>query len=73
MEQRAMLALDMGASNGRVVWGMWEQDRLAMRELHRFENVPIERDGLMCWDIDRLLGDIRAGHAQVRRGRFALR
>ena len=61
MEQRAMLALDMGASNGRVVWGMWEQDRLAMRELHRFENVPIERDGLMCWDIDRLLGDIRAG------------
>lgn len=61
MEQKAMLAIDMGASNGRVVWGAWEKNRLVMRELHRFENVPIRSDGLMCWDIDRLLQEISTG------------
>ena len=61
MEQKAMLALDMGASNGRVVWGAWQDDHLEMREIHRFENVPTTCDGLMRWDMDLLLGEIRTG------------
>lgn len=56
-----MLAVDLGASNGRVVWGQWRSGGLACRELHRFENVPIRQDGLMCWDIPRLTGEISQG------------
>ena len=32
------LAFDLGASNGRAVLGQLEDGKLAMRELHRFEN-----------------------------------
>ena len=51
MMQKGMLAVDMGASNGRVVWGSWRDGRLEMQEIHRFENVPIHVDGLMCWNL----------------------
>ena len=33
-----LLAFDLGASNGRAILGQLENDRLTMRELHRFEN-----------------------------------
>lgn len=28
MKRNAMLAVDMGASNGRVVWGQWHESGL---------------------------------------------
>ena len=55
MKRKAMLAVDMGASNGRVVWGQWHESGLECREIHRFDNVPIQRNGLMCWDMPRLM------------------
>lgn len=61
MKPCAMLAVDLGASNGRVVWGRWQEKGLALRELHRFENVPVQQDGLMCWDIPRLSSEIAVG------------
>ena len=61
MMQKGMLAVDMGASNGRVVWGSWRDGRLEMQEIHRFENVPIHVDGLMCWNLEGLLDEIRSG------------
>ncbi len=64
MKRNSMLAIDMGASNGRVVWGQWSESGLETREVHRFENVPTTENGLMCWDMPRLLNEIAAGIAK---------
>ena len=67
MKRNAMLAVDMGASNGRVVWGQWHESGLECREIHRFDNVPIQRNGLMCWDMPRLMDEIAQGIAKCDR------
>ena len=72
MKRNSMLAVDMGASNGRVVWGQWSESGLEFREIHRFENVPIRENGLMCWDIPRLLNEILTGIAKCERDFYTL-
>lgn len=37
------------------------------REIHRFDNVPIQRNGLMCWDMPRLMDEIAQGIAKCDR------
>ena len=57
----SMIAIDMGASNGRIIWSQATDDGLCMEEIYRFPNVPVTREGLMCWDLERLLFAIRTG------------
>lgn len=64
MKRNSMLAVDMGASNGRIVWGQWSESGLECCEIHRFENVPAAENGLMCWDLPRLLKEILTGIAK---------
>ena len=61
MKSNAMLAIDLGASNGRVVWGSWTPDGLQMREIYRFVNQPIQENGLLCWNVPALLADVVSG------------
>ena len=58
------LAVDLGASSGRVVQGMWDGERFALRELHRFPNGPVTVAGRMHWDILRLWHEILTGIGQ---------
>ncbi|MEN9937175.1 MAG: hypothetical protein RLZZ387_3754 [Chloroflexota bacterium] len=58
------LAIDIGASSGRVMVGRWDGQRLAIEELHRFSNGPIEEDGHMHWDALRLWREVQAGIAR---------
>ncbi len=60
------LAFDLGASNGRAILGRFDGETLEMRELHRFENNYIEKDGLFCWDFPRLLDEIKKGFLAFR-------
>ena len=55
------LAVDIGASSGRVMVGTLENGKLHLSELHRFENNLIEKNGHFCWDIDSLFSEIKAG------------
>ena len=61
-----LLAFDLGASNGRAIWGRLEEGRLTMRELHRFENNYIVRDGVFQWDLPYLMGQLKQGFAAFR-------
>ena len=36
------LAIDLGASSGRVMLGRWDGRRFALHELHRFPNDPVQ-------------------------------
>jgi rhamnulokinase len=67
-----MAAVDLGAQSGRVAVGDFDGERLAVEEMHRFENRPVEKDGVLRWDTDRLFEDAVAGlHAAARNGPLA--
>ncbi len=61
-----LLAFDLGASNGRAILGQLENGRLTTRELHRFENNYVERDGVLCWDLPALLEELKRGLAAFK-------
>ncbi|WP_084958094.1 rhamnulokinase [Thermoactinospora rubra] len=54
-------AVDLGASSGRVIVAEVGPERLELREVHRFGNVPVERDGTLWWDFGRILDGIATG------------
>ena len=68
MGQRVYVAVDIGASSGRHVAGLFDGSRLTLEELHRFENGPMVAGGRMYWDLLRLWASVRDGlRAAARR------
>jgi rhamnulokinase len=51
MAQRAYLAIDLGASSGRLVAGVFDGARLRLSEIHRFANGPVAAGGHLYWDL----------------------
>ncbi len=60
------LAVDIGASSGRHIVGWREGGELKTREVYRFPNGVTEQDGHLTWDIDALLGHVKAGIEKAR-------
>jgi rhamnulokinase len=61
MVRSVALAVDLGASSGRVVSGAFDGRRLELEELHRFENGPVAVGGELVWDLVRLWQEVLAG------------
>jgi rhamnulokinase len=55
------LAIDIGASSGRLVLGRLEENLMKTEEIHRFPNGMVERNGHLCWNLDSLFDEILAG------------
>ena len=55
------LAVDLGASSGRVLAGAIKNDRLTLTEVHRFENNPVHVQNRMYWDLLGLWQEIKKG------------
>jgi len=55
------LAFDLGASSGRAIIGTVDNGKLAMQEVHRFPNGPVEIDGSFYWDYPRLCNELKTG------------
>ncbi|WP_139891534.1 rhamnulokinase [Bacillus sp. D386] len=60
------IAVDIGASSGRLVMGEIINQKLEIKEIHRFANGFMEKDGFYRWDIDHLLTEIVKGLAVVK-------
>lgn len=60
MEER-VLAVDLGASSGRVMAGSLVDGRIVYEEMHRFKNSPKRVEGTLRWDIDDLFYNIKLG------------
>ncbi len=58
------IAIDLGASNGRVLLGRWDGDRFDLHELHRFANGPVNVLGSLHWDVLQLWSEIKTGLAR---------
>lgn len=63
------IAVDLGASSGRVLVGQWDGRRFRLEELHRFSNGGVSILGTLHWDVLRIWSEIEEGIAKYR-GRF---
>ena len=55
------LAIDIGASSGRHILGWVEDGKIRLKEIYRFENSQIVRNGHDCWDIQDLARHVLLG------------
>jgi rhamnulokinase len=55
------IAIDLGASSGRLILGSVKDNKIFLEELHRFENGPIENNGSLQWDFAKLTAEIEEG------------
>ncbi|HUF10547.1 MAG TPA: rhamnulokinase family protein [Rhodothermales bacterium] len=55
------IAVDLGASNGRIIVGRLDGDSIALEEAYRFSTPSIETDGHLRWDLDALTAGIKEG------------
>jgi rhamnulokinase len=71
MARDVAVAVDLGASGGRVVAGSFDGRLLDLEEIHRFENFPVAMAGQLVWDLPRLWHEVTTGlrAAGARHGR----
>ena len=55
------LAVDLGAESGRVILGSLAGGRLALEEVRRFPNQPVQLPSGLYWDSFRLFHEIEEG------------
>ena len=60
------LSIDIGASSGRHIVSWIEDGKLRIKEIYRFENGMVKRDGHLCWDVSRLYREILEGMIRCR-------
>ena len=56
-----LLGFDFGASNGRAILGEYDGSRLALSEMHRFDNEPVRLGRHLRWDFPRLFYELTDG------------
>lgn len=61
-----LVAVDLGASSGRVLVGAPTDRGLDVSEIHRFANRPVSVDGHTHWDVLALFTEVRDAILRVR-------
>lgn len=59
--RKVFLAFDLGASSGRGILGILADGRIELREIHRFDNGPLNRGGELFWDFPALCAELKKG------------
>ena len=70
MPATCYIAVDLGASSGRHLAGLFDGTRLTIEELYRFENGPTALAGRLYWDLLQLWQHVQNGlhAAQAKHG-----
>lgn len=55
------VAVDIGASSGRLILGSLENRKIAIKEIHRFSNYSFTEDNSNKWNSKKLLNEILKG------------
>lgn len=67
MSVRAVAAVDLGATSGRVMIGRIGEGRLELELVSRFPNGPVEREDGLHWNFDALYAHVVDGLAEAVR------
>lgn len=59
--EKYYLAVDIGASSGRHMLASMVDGKMQLEEVYRFPNGMDNKDGTLCWDVERLFGEIKNG------------
>lgn len=62
-----VLGFDYGASSGRAMLGIYDGEKVALEEVHRFSNDPVNINGTMYWDVLRLFHELKTGIIECRK------
>ncbi|MBM79743.1 MAG: rhamnulokinase [Planctomycetaceae bacterium] len=65
MAEQCYLGIDLGASSGRVMAGLFDGQKMRLQELHRFENGGISVGGTLRWNVIGLWSEIQKGLAKA--------
>ena len=60
-DSKYYLAIDIGASSGRHILGWLDKGKMRLEEIYRFENKLVKKNGHLCWDIEHLFAEVKAG------------
>lgn len=69
MTEANFIAVDLGASSGRVVLGKLSEERFELRELHRFQNGPVRLPTGLYWNPLNLWCEVQEGLRKFARER----
>lgn len=69
----AYLALDLGAGSGRAIVGYFQDSKICLDEILRFENQPVKLNNTIYWDFLSLFGNIKKGITLAQRKGYNLR
>lgn len=61
MQERARVAIDLGAESCRVSLLRWEGGKAKIEVVHRIPNGPVHRDGSLHWDVSGILAGLEDG------------
>jgi rhamnulokinase len=62
---KAVIAIDLGASSGRVMGGYLNNGKIELEEFHRFQNQQVMHGNESCWDLYLILEEIKVGINKV--------
>ena len=62
-------AIDLGASSGRIMAGVFSDSNLELHEVHRFANGPVQKGDSLFWGFDEVLNQLQIGLKKL--GEFA--
>ncbi len=61
MTAKHVIAIDLGATSGRVMDAAFDGGRLHLSQIHRFPNIPVQTPTALHWDVLRLWHEITVG------------
>src|SRR5579871_6189335 len=64
--EQNFLAVDLGASSGRVMRCAWNGEKFALEELHRFPNGGVRVGSSLHWDALRIWSEIQSALLKFR-------
>ena len=59
--ERYYLAIDIGASSGRHMLARMKDGKMQLEEVYRFPNGMDDKNGTLCWNVERLFTEIKNG------------
>ena len=65
MSAKHVIAIDLGASSGRVMDASFDGAGLRLEAAHRFPNIPVQTPQALYWDVLRLWHEITVGISAV--------
>ncbi|BDR55591.1 rhamnulokinase [Xylocopilactobacillus apis] len=68
---QAYVAVDIGASSGRLILGQLSNNKLQLQEMHRFKNGFVKEGQHDCWQIDNLIQEIFVGLEKIKQAGYS--